>query len=156
MGRRYSQYAEAPSLMGKSIDEAYALASAAMAAARNAQTLVGTVNSTLASLDSSSWAALESSLTALRAAVADLAGWAEFSDGYVESLPTGNPLPTSVTAYLDSGKTVKVWEKLITYTDSLETTVVLKIYSSGVLVRTYTTTLTYSGAVESSRSTVES
>jgi len=75
---------------------------------------------------------------------------------FKEVLPTASVLPTSVIWYTDSGKTKKVVEKLLTYTDILPATVTWKLYDTdGVTVlKTAVDTFTYSGIFESTRTRV--
>jgi hypothetical protein len=71
-----------------------------------------------------------------------------------EILPTGSPFPTSVTWYLDSGKTLKLVEKFITYINNTFPYIIQwNMYDTdGVsLIHTVTDTITYSSAFESTR-----
>lgn len=65
---------------------------------------------------------------------------------------TGSPFPSAIIWWTDGTKTVKVKEILITRNGSQNpTTVVYKFYDNGVLAKTYTDTILYSGVFETSR-----
>lgn len=76
------------------------------------------------------------------------------SGAFKEILPTGSPFPTSVTWYLDVGKTKKLVEKFITYTPNhFPSQIHWNMYDfDGVtIVHTVIDDFTYSSAFESSR-----
>lgn len=77
------------------------------------------------------------------------------SGAFRESLPSGNPFPTSVTWYLDATKTKKLVEKFITYVNNAFPSVITwNMYDEdGVtLIHTVTDNITYNDAFESTRS----
>lgn len=68
---------------------------------------------------------------------------------------TGNPFPTAIIWWTSAAKVTKVKELLITRDGNQNPTQIQwKFYSSGVLQRTYTDTITNSGPFEASRSRV--
>lgn len=76
------------------------------------------------------------------------------SGAFKEILPTGSPFPTSITWYLDIGKTKKLVEKFITYTaNHFPSQIRWNMYDfDGVtIVHTVIDSFTYSSAFESSR-----
>jgi len=76
------------------------------------------------------------------------------SGAFKENLPSGSPFPTSVTWYLDVGKTKKLVEKFITYTNTaFPTTIHWNMYDfDGVtIVHTVIDTITYNSAFEATR-----
>jgi hypothetical protein len=76
------------------------------------------------------------------------------SGAYKEVLPSGNPFPTSIIWYLDSGKTKKLVEKLIIYDiHKFPFMITWNMYNTdGVtIVHTITDTITYNAAFESTR-----
>lgn len=77
------------------------------------------------------------------------------SGAYKEILPTGNPFPTSIVWWIDSGKTNKIVEKLITYNSNQVPTIILwNMYGiDGItIVHSVTDTITYANNVfESTR-----
>lgn len=65
---------------------------------------------------------------------------------------TGTAFPTAVIWWTSAAKTLKIVEKLLTYTGAFPTTIVWKVYSAaGVVLATVTDTISYSGAFETSR-----
>jgi hypothetical protein len=73
---------------------------------------------------------------------------------YKESLPAGSPFPTSIIWYLDSGFTLKLIEKDITYdVNQFPFIIEWKMYAvDGVtILHTVTDTISYTNAFESSR-----
>ena len=78
-------------------------------------------------------------------------GFEGYSGSYREV--SGGIFPTSVIWYMDSSKGLKIIEKLYTYNDNKTiSSIVWKLYSSGgILVRTITESISYSGIFESSR-----
>lgn len=65
----------------------------------------------------------------------------------------GQPFPTSVIWYTSPTKVTKVKEQLITRNGNQQPTqIVWKFYTNGNLTRSYTDTITYTGAFETSRS----
>ena len=76
---------------------------------------------------------------------------------YKETLPVGDPFPTSVTWYESSSKAVKIVEKIITRTGGgatkvKPTPIVWKVYnSSDALIATVSDAIAYSGVFESTR-----
>lgn len=78
----------------------------------------------------------------------------------VKRIITGQPFPTSVIWYADSGATIKLVEKIYTYNGSnLITQIVLKLYNGTIantLKRTITDSITLSGPFETSRSRIVS
>ncbi len=75
------------------------------------------------------------------------------SGAYREITPSADPFPTSVIWWTSSGKTAKILEKTITYTDAFPTTIEWKVYDtdgSTVLV-TATDVITYTDVFETSR-----
>lgn len=73
---------------------------------------------------------------------------------YREILPLGNPFPTSITWWTSPLKTQKIVEKLITYnSNKTASTIIWKAYDNdGITVlATATDTISYSGAIETSR-----
>ncbi len=74
-----------------------------------------------------------------------------FASGAVrEILPTGSPFPTSITWYLDSSKTTKLVEKLITYNSSeVPSIIIYNMYDTGgiTIVHTITDTITYANNI---------
>lgn len=77
-----------------------------------------------------------------------------FGNGLVrDTLPAGNPFPTQIIWYTDLNRTVKIIEKLLTYTGVNPTTVQTKLYdTTGTLLTTMTDTITYVGPFETTRS----
>lgn len=76
------------------------------------------------------------------------------SGAFKEILPSGSPFPTSVTWYLDVGKTKKLVEKFVTYTNTaFPTTIHWNMYDfDGVtIVHTVIDTITYDTAFEATR-----
>lgn len=76
------------------------------------------------------------------------------SGAFREALPLGNPFPTSITWYLDTGKTQKLVEKFISYVNNAFPSVITwRMYDTdGVsVIHTVTDTITYSSAFESTR-----
>lgn len=76
------------------------------------------------------------------------------SGAYKETLPSGNAFPTSITWYLDSTKTKKLVEKLITYNASqFPITISWNMYDvDGVtIIHNVTDTISYSSAFETTR-----
>jgi len=76
------------------------------------------------------------------------------SGAFKETLPTGNPFPTSITWYLDVGKTKKLVEKFLIYNSSkFPVTIHWNMYDTdGVtIIHTVIDTITYSTAFESTR-----
>lgn len=71
-------------------------------------------------------------------------------NAYREILPYGNPFPTSVTWYTDSGKSQKIVEKLIALAGPFPTSITWNMYAQdGVtIVESLTDTITYSGPFE--------
>lgn len=68
---------------------------------------------------------------------------------------TGGVFPTAITWYTNAGKGTKVKEISITRDgNQLPTVIVWRFYDAGVLARTYTDTITYSGVTETSRTRV--
>ena len=76
---------------------------------------------------------------------------------FLETLPAGNPFPTSAIWYTDATKSAKIVEKLITRNpNQTPSTIVRRVYDtdgSTVLV-TATDTISYSGIIEISRTRV--
>lgn len=73
---------------------------------------------------------------------------------FKETLPTGNPFPTSVTWYLDVGKTKKLVEKFLIYNaNKFPITIHWNMYDfDGVtIIHTVIDTITYNAAFESTR-----
>jgi hypothetical protein len=71
---------------------------------------------------------------------------------FKETLPAASPFPTSVIWWTDAGKTVRIVEKLITYTGILPTTIVWNVYDSlDVLQESATDVINYSGVFETDR-----
>lgn len=76
------------------------------------------------------------------------------SGAFKEVLPTGSPFPTSITWYLDVGKTKKLVEKFVTYNaQHFPITIHWNMYDfDGVtIIHTVIDTITYSSAFESTR-----
>lgn len=74
------------------------------------------------------------------------------SGAYRETLPSGAVFPTSVTWWDSAAKNFKIVEKLITWTGSVPTTIVWKVYDAvGVLLATVTDTISYTGVFETTR-----
>jgi len=77
------------------------------------------------------------------------------SGAYKEILPNGSPFPTSMTWYLDAGKTQKLVEKLVTYNaNQVPTTIVWNMYDEdgATIIHTVTDTIVYTNNVfESNR-----
>ncbi len=76
------------------------------------------------------------------------------SGAYRESAYSSTPWPDSVTWYVDASKAAKIIEKVLTRNGSQQVTTVLwRLYASNgsTVVSTVTDTVTYTGAVESSR-----
>jgi hypothetical protein len=75
------------------------------------------------------------------------------SGAFKETLPDGDPFPTSMIWWTSSGKTDKIVELTITYSGAFPSTEVWKMYDtdgSTVLV-TVTDAITYTGAFEATR-----
>lgn len=76
------------------------------------------------------------------------------SGAFKEVLPPGNPFPTSITWYLDVGKTKKLVEKFITYTNTAFPTTIhwnMYDYDGVTIVHTVIDTITYNTAFEGTR-----
>lgn len=76
------------------------------------------------------------------------------SGAYKEVLPTGSPFPTSITWYLDTGKSKKLVEKFVTYNAHKFPVVLywnMYDYDGVTIVHTVVDTITYSSAFESTR-----
>lgn len=75
------------------------------------------------------------------------------SGAYRETLPAGNPFPTSIIWWESSSKAQKIVELTITYSGAFPSTEVWKVYDEDgtTLLVTVTDTITYSGAFETSR-----
>jgi hypothetical protein len=76
------------------------------------------------------------------------------ANAYKVVLPTGSPFPTSMTWYLDAGHTIKLVDKLITYSvNNFPLTLTWRMYAvDGVtIIHTVMDTITYSTAFESTR-----
>jgi hypothetical protein len=76
------------------------------------------------------------------------------SGAYKEILPFGSPFPATITWYLDTSKTKKLVEKLITYVNNVFPHIIVwNMYDfDGVtIVHTVTDTFTYTTAFESTR-----
>jgi hypothetical protein len=76
------------------------------------------------------------------------------SGAFREALPLGNPFPTSITWYLDVGKTQKLVEKFITYVNNAFPSVITwRMYDTDgtTVIHTVTDSITYSSAFESTR-----
>ena len=81
-----------------------------------------------------------------------------FADGsFLETLPAGNPFPTSAIWYTDATKSAKIVEKLITRNpNQTPSTIVRKVYDTdgSTVLATATDTISYSGIIEISRTRV--
>lgn len=76
------------------------------------------------------------------------------SGAYREIVYSTTPWPDSITWYVDASKTEKIIEKVLTRNGSQQATTVLwRLYASdgSTVIATVTDTVTYIGAVESSR-----
>lgn len=75
------------------------------------------------------------------------------SGAYREITPSANPFPTAVIWWVDSGKTQKIVEKLVTYTGALATQVQWKMYDTDgtTVLATVTDAISYSGVFETNR-----
>lgn len=76
------------------------------------------------------------------------------SGAYQETLPSGNPFPTSVTWYTDATKTDKIVELSITRnSNQTPATEVWEMYDTdgSTVLTTVTDTISYSGIIETSR-----
>ena len=75
------------------------------------------------------------------------------SGAYKETLPTGNPFPTSEIWWESSSKLKKIVELTTTWSGAFPSTEVWKVYDTdgSTVLQTVTDTYTYSGAFESSR-----
>jgi hypothetical protein len=67
------------------------------------------------------------------------------SSAYKEATPTGSAFPTAIIWWTNSGKTVKIAEKLITWSGAFPTAIVWKVYDGASLVETITDTYDYTG-----------
>lgn len=81
--------------------------------------------------------------------------WEGFTSGaYEETLPVGDPFPTSVIWWTSSAKTAKIIEETITYNGNKTlNTVEVKVYDTNgsTVLRTFTDTYAYSGVFVTSR-----
>jgi hypothetical protein len=76
------------------------------------------------------------------------------ASAYKVSLPTGSPFPVSMTWYLDAAHTIKLVDKLVTYSvNKFPIVLEWRMYASdGVtIIHTVTDSITYSSAFESTR-----
>lgn len=76
-----------------------------------------------------------------------------FASAYKETLPAGDPLPTSATWYTDSSKAEKICEKVYTYDGAFPTTITWKLYDEDgtTVIATVVDAITYDGAFELTR-----
>jgi hypothetical protein len=65
------------------------------------------------------------------------------SSAYRETTPAGNVFPTATIWWTNSDKTVKIAEKLTTWSGAFPTQIVWKVYSAGTLAETITDTYDY-------------
>lgn len=79
----------------------------------------------------------------------------EFASGaYLETLPAGDPYPTSATWYTSAAKTAKIVEQIVTYNPNKTiATSQWKVYDTDgtTVLATATDTIAYSGVFETSR-----
>jgi hypothetical protein len=75
------------------------------------------------------------------------------SGAYKESLPSGNPFPTSIIWWESSSKLKKIVERLVTWTGASPTTDQWKIYDTDgtTVLWIVTDTISYSGPFETTR-----
>jgi hypothetical protein len=72
---------------------------------------------------------------------------------YRETTPSGAVFPTAVIWWTDSGKTMKIVQKLITWTGSTPTTIEWKAYDTDgtTVLATVSDAISYSGMIETDR-----
>lgn len=134
MTRRWTQVANNPAFGGKSNDDTWSKASEAAASARNALAKCRTLEALVPGCDP------------------DVAS---VTSGFMEVTPPGSLTPTAITWWTSSARTQKLWEREITYSGLNPVTVITRFYSEGILSRTYTDSITYVGAAQSTLTRTE-
>lgn len=84
----------------------------------------------------------------------DLIKWAEPSEGFRETTPDGDPFPTLIARYTNSGKGTLLWSKTISYLNGVfPETEVTRVYVDGAVPagNTLTEVTTYTGPFEATK-----